>query len=100
MKPAEVNEIQQNIRNLQQKIVKQERRLSQHWAQIPLKISDHAKVRYLSRVKGIDVDQDCLQLLTPQLMHLYKTLGDGTYPVREDGLKVVIKNGVILTVII
>lgn len=98
MKPEERKKIQKEIDDLRSGIIKKERQLSEDLAQSALRISDHAKVQYLTRVKGMDIDLECQEIITPQLLICYRTLGNGTYPVRQDGLRAVIINGVIVTI--
>lgn len=64
-----------------------------------LVISDHAMVRYLERCEGVDIEAIENKLLSTELLSYYKNLGDGTYPINEGKLRVVIKNGVIVTIL-
>ena len=61
-------------------------------------MTEHAMLRYLERVKGIDFTELCQQVITEQLKTQIKTLGDGKYPI-GDGYRVVVKNNAILTVV-
>lgn len=63
-----------------------------------LKVSEHAIIRYLERVKGIDVSVIEGEILSESLSKMVETLGgNGTYPV--NGFQVVLKNYTVATVI-
>lgn len=64
-----------------------------------LQVSDHALVRYLDRVKGLDVRALCSEIITPELVRLYTILGDGELPNGIARQRCVIKNGVIVTIL-
>ncbi len=61
-------------------------------------ISEHAILRYLERVKKIDLELLCAEILTKEVIENYQKLGDGKYPINDE-YKVVIKDNVVLTVI-
>lgn len=63
-----------------------------------LKLTEHAKVQYLARVKGIDITNLHAEIITPQLKRIYRTLGDGTYPIADDDIMAVCENGFVITV--
>lgn len=65
-----------------------------------LSCSDHAVVRYQERVKLRPVGEVLSSLLCPKVQQYYQDLGDGTYPIGEGSTRVLIKNGVIVTVLI
>ncbi len=63
-----------------------------------IKISEHAMLRYLERVKGINLEEEEGVIVTDKLKSMVDTLGgNGTYPI--DGFQVVMKNYTITTVI-
>ena len=45
-----------------------------------LGVSDHALVRYLQRVKGIDIDALKEEMIEENVVRCYSALGDGVYP--------------------
>lgn len=45
----------------------------------PLRVSDHAVVRYLQRKLGLNLDQVRAEILTPDLVEKIVRLGDGKY---------------------
>ncbi len=61
-------------------------------------ISDHAVIRYLERVAGLDVDGLRNKILPTGVAALIQGLGDGVYPI-GDGYRVVVKNNTVLTVV-
>ena len=61
-------------------------------------VSEHAILRYLERIKGIDIEEIKNAILTENLKNMVSTLGiSGTYPVED--FRVKLKDGVIITVI-
>lgn len=67
--------------------------------QFKLKVTDHAMVRYMERHYNINMAHVEEELITPDVVKFYKELGDGTYPTGLGATRVVIENGVIVTVI-
>ncbi len=61
-------------------------------------VSEHAILRYLERVKKVDLELLCDEILTKEVIEAYQQLGDGKYPINNE-YKVVIKDNVVLTVI-
>lgn len=64
-----------------------------------VKISDHALLRYLERVEGIDMGEVTDKILTEDLRKKISYFGDGSYHVAEGKFKVVVQDDVIITVI-
>ena len=62
-----------------------------------LQVTDHAVLRYWERVIGFDPNDAIQQILTPELIEQYATLGDGEYPV--NGFRVLIRNRKVITVL-
>ncbi|MDD3466205.1 MAG: hypothetical protein PHE67_03570 [Campylobacterales bacterium] len=60
-------------------------------------VSEHAMLRYIERVVGINPEEIKAKIATPSLIGITKTLGSGTYPI--DGFKVKVVDGVIVTVL-
>jgi len=97
---------QTNIRNVQRQLEHHERESSRLYKKmrkmlrgVPLQISDHALIRYLERVKGVDLEAIKQEIITEKLLHLYHTLGDGELPNGEDSTRCVICDGVIVTIL-
>ena len=62
-------------------------------------VSEHAVLRYLERVQGIDMKAIRDEILDPIMIAKVKTLGDGKYPCRDGAFKVLVKDGVITSVV-
>ncbi|MBF6626849.1 hypothetical protein [Tuanshanicoccus lijuaniae] len=82
-----------NIRSLAQQI----ERLTKESKGIT--VSEHAIIRYLERVLGIDSDEIVEKILPEKTRRLAMELGNGRYAVNEGEFKVVIKNGVVVSVL-
>lgn len=65
----------------------------------PLKVSDHALMRYMERCKGFDLDAVRSEIITEDLVRLYNQLGNGQYPTGIGTTRVVIEDGVIVTIL-
>ncbi len=60
-------------------------------------VSEHAILRYLERVKEINIDEIKSAILTKSFLYLYDQLGtDGEYPNGE--VQLVVKQGVVTTI--
>lgn len=63
-------------------------------------VSEHAVLRYLERVEGINISEIKEKILNNDLINMYKTLGNGTYPInRSNNNKAIIKNNIVITII-
>jgi chromosome segregation ATPase len=63
-----------------------------------IKVSEHAILRYLERVKGLDVSEIEKEILTQDVLGLIEKLGgSGKYPVNE--FQIVMKDYTVTTVI-
>jgi len=71
-------------------------RMSQMASASP-KISEHALLRYLERVKGMDIQAFKDEILTDKLKRIIQTLGDCKVPL-GDGNTAIVRNYVIVTV--
>lgn len=58
-------------------------------------VSEHALLRYLERVKGIDLQEISREILTPQRVLAIKALG--TLRINMEGVSFVVRNGVVVT---
>ena len=64
-----------------------------------ISVSEHAIIRYLERVKGVDIEILKNEILTDQIKNLIETLGgNGTYP-SDKGFKALVKDFTITTII-
>ncbi len=62
-------------------------------------VSEHALLRYIERVIGIDLDDIANNILTEEVVNQYKSLGNGTYSVNGGDFKVVIKDKTVLSIL-
>lgn len=60
-------------------------------------ISEHAMLRYIERIKGINLDEIKTEILTPQLLSTVKTMGNGKFP-SGNGFRAVVKDNTIITI--
>lgn len=59
-------------------------------------LTEHAILRYLQRVKGVNLAEIQQEILAPDLIEHIKTIGSGTF--ERDGYKVVARNGTVVTI--
>jgi hypothetical protein len=62
-------------------------------------VLEHAKLRYIERALFINTRQIYDQILTAKVREMIETLGDGTYPIGDPGIKIKVKNNVVVTVL-
>lgn len=60
------------------------------------KVSDHALMRYLERIIGIDIDSIRKGILTPEVVSSIKS---GAKKIRSNGFVFLIKDGTIATIL-
>lgn len=65
-----------------------------------IKISEHAILRYLERVEMIDLKSKESKILSKSILELIEKLGpNGTYPNKEGGFSVKLKDNVVVTIL-
>ncbi len=62
-------------------------------------VSEHALLRYIERVIGINLDDIANNILTEEVIKQYSSLGNGTYSVNGGDFKVVIKDKMVLSIL-
>ncbi|MBS4461234.1 hypothetical protein JXA27_01455 [Aerococcaceae bacterium zg-B36] len=82
-----------NIRSLNQQIEKLTKESK------GITVSEHAIIRYLERVLGINSEEIVEKILPERTKQLAMELGNGQYAVNEGEFKVVIRNGVVVSVL-
>lgn len=60
-------------------------------------ISEHAILRYLQNVKGVDIEQLKEEIIDQKTLKNISTLGNGKFPVKNH--KIVVKGGIVVTVV-
>lgn len=63
-----------------------------------LTVSEHAIIRYIERVIGIQRDDIAGKILTPEIQQIHKEMGNGKFPIEDGKARVVIKDNVIVTI--
>lgn len=63
---------------------------------IPIKVTDHAAMRYLQRVMGVDLD--AVKQIVAEQVHIAET-NNGATAVLSNGFRYVIRNGHVITVL-
>jgi DNA-binding Lrp family transcriptional regulator len=94
--------VAQNQRELQtknQQIAELQAQLAALENPAEIVVSDHAIVRYLERIKGVDMNEVRQAILNPKIMKCISVVGaNGTFP-HEDGFKIIFKKNIAVTII-
>lgn len=61
-------------------------------------VSEHAVLRYLERVRGVNIDEVKKEILSEDLIEAIGKVG-GTFKWKKDGHEVVLKDNVVVTVV-
>ena len=61
-------------------------------------ISEHAILRYIERVIGLDMEELKAKILDESIVSYHRELGNGVYPLTNTDKKAVIKNNTIVTI--
>lgn len=88
----EISTMNQNIKNITQKLEK----IKENGDLI---VSEHAIIRYVERVLGINADELAKKILSHEVEKQIEMLGNGTYPVNDNEFKIVVKDNVVVTVV-
>ena len=59
-------------------------------------VSEHAMLRYIERVIGVNLDDIRTKILTPEVKTMIDTLGNGKFPI--EGGRIVVKDRTVVTV--
>lgn len=63
-----------------------------------LTVSDHAIVRYMERVVGINIEDITNKILPSSVALAIENLGNCHYPVNNGEFKLIVKDGVVITI--
>lgn len=94
----------QDLRMAEAKVVKSDQLVTNLRRQVErlkaseLVVTEHAMLRYLQRVEGLDLEALREKILTPSVEKMVRTLGSGKFPLTP-GIKVVAKGNAIVSVI-
>ena len=100
---AEVSVVKQEIKIKRDELQRKEKHIAELHAKIKklqnkggLKVSEHAIVRYLERVKGIDMEQLENEIANDQVKELVTKFKQGTFP--AGNFSVVVKDNTVITI--
>jgi hypothetical protein len=99
----EINHLIQNVREIESKIKKLKvKKITNN----SITITEHAILRYLERVEGIDIERVKKDIVTEEVLQQIKTLGAGTYPVKgkyntidKQMFKIRVRDNAVITVL-
>lgn len=84
-----IQKVSNEIRDINNKITLATKKLT---------LSEHAVIRYIERVMGVNFEEVRKKILTDKLIKLNEEVGDGEFHL--DGFKVIIKDNVITTIVV
>lgn len=87
------NKLQSAERNLGK--IKEEIKKLKHGNKVI--VSEHAMLRYIERVLGIDLKEIEERILTDEVKEQYKIVGNGKFPINDE-FKVIIRDNVVVTI--
>lgn len=61
-------------------------------------VSDHAVIRYLERVEGMEIHKIRTSILSERVINQIKELGDGKYPIGDGKFRAIVKNNTVITI--
>lgn len=95
---AQLSTIQKGINSKLARVKELEKEFKKLGQNNELIVSEHAILRYLERVKELDLEEVTNSILNEKAMELYEKLGNssGKYP--ADGFNLVIKDNVVITI--
>lgn len=82
-------------RQLRERLKRIEQKLKALEADAEPKVSEHALLRYLERVKGIELDTIVQEILSPSHLSIIRAAPNCTINVK--GIKFIVKNGTVVT---
>lgn len=90
------SQVSKQIQQTQDAIAKVEHSISK-LTKREIVVSEHAILRYLERIEGIDMEEVCRKILPDAVKQQSELIGDGNFPV--NGHTVRIKSRVVMTVV-
>lgn len=95
---GKIGALERDLKAKRNGLAKIEAQLEKLEAEAAVKVTDHAVIRYLERVQGLDVAAVRRQILHPSVIEAVATLGgNGSYP-HPDGYVLKMASGVVVTV--
>lgn len=101
---VDIKELKKDISDSQQRCItagNQLMKVNEEISSLQVKdvvVTEHAIIRYLERVMGLDLDQLKSEILSDSLKHQVKAMGNGKYPI-GNGVKIVVKDNAVVSVI-
>lgn len=104
---VQLPEVRRAANESQRSLVKHEKQLREVKERIAdieeaskeLVVSEHALLRYLERVKGVDLEEIKQEMLTNKTQELFETLGPGKYPIEGASARLVVKGSTVVSVV-
>ena len=94
----DLRESEKKVREIQAKLTSVEQQIKQlSAAEADIIISEHAYLRYFTRVLGFDLEKIKEEILSPKIENAIHTLKSGVFP--SEGFKLKVKNKTIVTLI-
>lgn len=94
-KEQELSESRKELNDLKETLCKLNKKL-ESLSKENVEISEHAILRYLERVKGINIVEIRKEIVSEKNFNAIKTLSNGKFP--ENGYKLVVKDNTIVTI--
>jgi len=91
----DINQRLDALTNQKSKIEQEIKQLSESSKEVI--ISEHALLRYLERVKNVDLDSIKKEILTESFVASIRTFKNGKFPIAH-GVKAIVKNSVVVTI--
>ena len=93
----EKDDVSRNVRELSKRIGEIDKEI-RTMTSTP-SVSEHAVLRHLEHVLGMDIEIIRLEILSPDVMEKIRELGDGRYPVSQNRGIAIVKNNVVVSVV-
>ncbi|WP_124057937.1 hypothetical protein [Vaginisenegalia massiliensis] len=102
---ADIETLEVTVKNIKQELVTKKMNLNQIKQKINnlskdsegILISEHAIIRYFERVMGLNLEDITEKILPISDAKLIENLGNGHYPINQGEFKIIVKNGVVVT---
>lgn len=94
---SEIGDKKKLLKLKSEQIVKKQQEINKLEHNGNIKVSEHAMLRYLERVKGIDLHEIEKEIITEDIVKWVEMLGgNGSYPNKNFSIKM--KNGIVTTI--
>jgi len=86
----------EKIRKLNSELYKVNKRINNLTKNVV--VSEHAIVRYMERVMGVDIQEIRDKILSDKFVKMVKELGNANYPIDGTTKKAVVKDNIVITI--